>query len=113
MAISDLYAYYKTELYGISRTVRAVDGVTFNLYPNEVYGVAGESSCGKTTPGKTTLARLLLGDQEATSGEVRFMGRPIAQVVKGKGPQGLHERGAVGSRTRSRPSTRCAESRST
>jgi peptide/nickel transport system ATP-binding protein len=45
----DLCAYYRTEVYGISRTVRAVDGVSFELYPNEVYGVAGESSCGKTT----------------------------------------------------------------
>ncbi len=49
LEIKDLRAYYKTELYGISRTVRAVDGVTFNLYPNEIYGIAGESSCGKTT----------------------------------------------------------------
>jgi len=29
--------------------VRAVDGVSFELFPNEIYGVAGESSCGKTT----------------------------------------------------------------
>jgi peptide/nickel transport system ATP-binding protein len=29
--------------------VRAVDGVSFDLLPNEIYGVAGESSCGKTT----------------------------------------------------------------
>jgi peptide/nickel transport system ATP-binding protein len=29
--------------------VRAVDGVSFELKPNEIYGVAGESSCGKTT----------------------------------------------------------------
>jgi peptide/nickel transport system ATP-binding protein len=29
--------------------VRAVDGVSFDLFPNEIYGVAGESSCGKTT----------------------------------------------------------------
>jgi peptide/nickel transport system ATP-binding protein len=49
LAVKDLRAYYKTELYGISRTVRAVDGVTFDLYPNEIYGIAGESSCGKTT----------------------------------------------------------------
>jgi peptide/nickel transport system ATP-binding protein len=36
-------------VYGISRTVRAVDGISFDLFPNEIYGVAGESSCGKTT----------------------------------------------------------------
>ncbi len=47
--VQNLRAYYRTEVYGISRTVRAVDGVSFDLFPNEIYGVAGESSCGKTT----------------------------------------------------------------
>jgi len=47
--VQNLCAYYRTEVYGISRTVRAVDGVSFELFPNEIYGVAGESSCGKTT----------------------------------------------------------------
>jgi peptide/nickel transport system ATP-binding protein len=49
LSVKNLAAYYKTEVYGISRTVRAVDGVSFDLYPNEIYGIAGESSCGKTT----------------------------------------------------------------
>jgi peptide/nickel transport system ATP-binding protein len=47
--VKNLCAYYQTEQYGISRNVRAVDGVSFELFPNEIYGVAGESSCGKTT----------------------------------------------------------------
>ena len=49
LTVKDLRAYYRTEVYGISRTVHAVDGVDFELFPNEIYGVAGESSCGKTT----------------------------------------------------------------
>jgi peptide/nickel transport system ATP-binding protein len=49
LSVESLCAYYRTEIYGISRTVRAVDGVSFELKPNEIYGVAGESSCGKTT----------------------------------------------------------------
>ena len=49
LSVQNLCAYYRTEIYGISRTVRAVDGVSFKLFPNEIYGVAGESSCGKTT----------------------------------------------------------------
>ena len=49
LSVKNLAAYYRTEVYGISRTVRAVDGVSFDLFPNEIYGVAGESSCGKTT----------------------------------------------------------------
>ena len=49
LSVQNLRAYYQTEVYGISRTVRAVDDVSFDLRPNEIYGVAGESSCGKTT----------------------------------------------------------------
>jgi len=49
LGVQNLCAYYRTEIYGISRTVRAVDGVSFDLMPDEIYGVAGESSCGKTT----------------------------------------------------------------
>jgi peptide/nickel transport system ATP-binding protein len=49
LSVKNLRAYYQTELYGISRTVRAVDGISLELFPNEIYGVAGESSCGKTT----------------------------------------------------------------
>ncbi len=49
LSVENLRAYYRTEVYGISRTVRAVDGVSLELQRNEIYGVAGESSCGKTT----------------------------------------------------------------
>ncbi len=49
MQMEDVRAYYRTEAYGISRSVRAVDGVSMELLENEIYGVAGESSCGKTT----------------------------------------------------------------
>jgi peptide/nickel transport system ATP-binding protein len=47
--VKDLRAYYRTEVYGISRTVRAVDDISLQLQRNEVYGIAGESSSGKTT----------------------------------------------------------------
>jgi peptide/nickel transport system ATP-binding protein len=49
LQMEDVRAYYRTEAYGISRSVRAVDGVSLELFENEIYGVAGESSCGKTT----------------------------------------------------------------
>ena len=49
LSVKNLCAYYQVDVYDIHRTVRAVDGVSFELYPNEIYGVAGESSCGKTT----------------------------------------------------------------
>jgi peptide/nickel transport system ATP-binding protein len=49
LEVKELKAYYRTEMYGISRIVRAIDDVSLELQPNEIYGVAGESSCGKTT----------------------------------------------------------------
>jgi peptide/nickel transport system ATP-binding protein len=49
LQVENLRAYYKTEMYGVSRLVRAIDDVSLELQPNEIYGVAGESSCGKTT----------------------------------------------------------------
>lgn len=57
--------------------VRAVDDVSFEINKGEIFGLAGESGCGKTTTGKTIL-RLL----EPTSGEVYFEGRNITSLNK-------------------------------
>lgn len=57
--------------------VKAVDEVSFNVYPGETLGLVGESGCGKTTLGRTLL-RLV----EATGGEVKFGGKDVLKMRK-------------------------------
>lgn len=52
--------------------VKAVDDVSFAIYPGETLGLVGESGCGKTTVSKTML-RL----EEATAGHIFFEGEDV------------------------------------
>jgi peptide/nickel transport system ATP-binding protein len=58
LTVSGLRAYYQTNSFGIEREVRAVDDVSLHIQANEIYGLAGESSCGKTTLVKAIAAAI-------------------------------------------------------
>ena len=69
--MSNLRAYYQTKYFGVSREVRAVDGVSLHIDRNEIYGLAGESSCGKTTLIKT-IVRAIRPPLNVVDGSVTF-----------------------------------------
>lgn len=57
--------------------LHAVDGVSFDIMPNETIGLVGESGCGKSTVGN-----VLIGLLKATGGSVMFDGQDILKVNK-------------------------------
>lgn len=59
-------------MFGEKQHIKAIQNLTFDLYEGEVYGLVGESGCGKSTTGRTLL-RLI----DPTEGEAIFQGRDI------------------------------------
>ncbi len=49
LRVEDLKAYYLVDVYGVRREVKAVDGVSFQVEEDSIFGIAGESGCGKTS----------------------------------------------------------------
>ena len=78
MQIKNLKTYFPIRngfFGGISNHVKAVDDITFDVYPGETLGLVGESGCGKTTCGRTII-RL----EEPTEGEMIYKGKDIAKM---------------------------------
>jgi peptide/nickel transport system ATP-binding protein len=82
LQVKELKAYYRTRHFGVEREVRAVDGVTFEVRSNEIYGLAGESSSGKSTLIKA-IAAAMRPPLEIVGGTVAFAFLP--------GGKGLHQ----------------------
>jgi len=68
---------------GSDDVVRAVDGVTFEIFKGETLGLVGESGCGKSTVGRCLL-RLI----EPTAGEISFEGKDV-RALSGKALRGV------------------------
>ena len=81
LQVRDLKQYFKVNS---GYTVRAVDGVSFDIYPGETYGLVGESGSGKSTIGRSVI-RLY----EPTAGQIIFNGQDITGRLDKKTTQSL------------------------
>jgi len=77
LSVSHLKTYFDVTkgLFSRKQIVKAVDDVSFDIMPNETFGLVGESGCGKTTLGRT-IVKLY----EPTSGSITFNGQDIANI---------------------------------
>ncbi len=72
--VKDLKKYFNI---GHNRVLKAVDGVTFDIYKGETLGLVGESGCGKTTLGRTLTVLY-----PKTSGEIKYSGKNVNEFEK-------------------------------
>ncbi|MBR6472264.1 MAG: ATP-binding cassette domain-containing protein [Firmicutes bacterium] len=79
LEIKDLKKHFSVKKGNIAKkqTVKAVDGVSLDIYKGETLGLVGESGCGKTTLGRTII-RLY----EPTSGTIIYDGKTIYDSEK-------------------------------
>src|SRR6476619_5580234 len=66
----------KTHFFTRDGIVRAVDGVSWALYPGETLGVVGESGCGKSITALSVL-RLIARPGRIVEGDIRLAGRNL------------------------------------
>ncbi len=77
LEVKDLTTYFFTE----EGVVKAVDGVSFDIYENEVLGLVGETGCGKSVTALSIL-RLVRAPGKIMRGEIKFRGIDLIKLDK-------------------------------
>ncbi len=80
LEVKDLKQYFpiKGGLFGRTvNHVKAIDGISFDIFEGETVSIVGESGCGKSTTG-----RAILRLDEPTSGEIHFHGENLLELSK-------------------------------
>ena len=75
LQIKDLQTFFYTE----EGVVKAVDGVSFNIYKNETIGLVGETGCGKSVTALTIL-RLVRAPGKILGGSIKFKGTDFLKL---------------------------------
>jgi peptide/nickel transport system ATP-binding protein len=88
LTVENLKARFRTRHFGVSREVPAVDDITFTVGRNEIFGLAGESSSGKTTLIKT-IAGLIRPPLELVGGRAQFAFLPDAPTLHQAPPEAV------------------------
>lgn len=75
LAVQDVHTWFELRRWGFGRAgqVRAVDGVSFDLYAGDAVAIVGESGCGKSS-----LMKTILGLHTPTRGDIVFAGRRLS-----------------------------------
>lgn len=76
ISVTNLKTHFKSGVGKQKLVVKAVDGISFDVYKGEIFGLVGESGCGKTTTG-----RALIRLHEPTDGTIQFFGKTIAEGI--------------------------------
>jgi oligopeptide/dipeptide ABC transporter ATP-binding protein len=79
LEVKELKRYFHGSSRFLSKAewIRALDGVSFQVFRGETFGLVGESGCGKSTLGKT-----ILGIYRPTQGSVIFNGKEISRLPR-------------------------------
>ncbi len=94
LELDELQKYYKVQGsslkdvigMGEDRFVKAVEGATFSVPKGSTLGVVGESGCGKST-----LIKTIIGLEDATSGDAKFLGFDITKDISDRDERLIQE----------------------